>query len=473
MAPPRRANFEQVFALPPRLEDWLPADHPARFIRDFVAMLDLPALGFIDKEVIGPEAPYAMDLMLRVWLYGLFERFRTTRRLEWACYNVIALRWLTGNQPPDHVTLWRFFGDHKPALKALFRQSVRVAAQMGLVGMVLHAIDGTKIQAACSTDTADHRAALLNALSRLERAVERAFDRMQDDPAPTDSGLRLPATMADAQARLDAVRASLAQLDAAQTDHLHPGEPEARMMQGAGKGHAMGYNAQAAVDADHYVVVSADVSAEANDTQQLVPMVEQIHQVLGENADQTVVDSGYSTAAQIDAVREQGQARIVVAGLEPSAKADAFDKSRFRYDPDRDEYVCPRGKSLPLVKVMEKDPGQAYAVYHCDETRCPERHACTRSPQGRAIARRTFEDAVDAQRAEQQTPDAQAALRWRKQLIELVFARAKWIEGLVRFTARGLIHAQTQWAMLCTTLNLRAMFRAWKSGYPLPAICPR
>ena len=41
-----RSNYDQLDLLPQCLEDWVPADHPARFIREFVDAPDLEALGF-------------------------------------------------------------------------------------------------------------------------------------------------------------------------------------------------------------------------------------------------------------------------------------------------------------------------------------------------------------------------------------------------------------------------------------------
>jgi hypothetical protein len=45
----------QQFLFPPALEDWVSADHPARFLREFVDQLDLPALGFALPAAVAGE----------------------------------------------------------------------------------------------------------------------------------------------------------------------------------------------------------------------------------------------------------------------------------------------------------------------------------------------------------------------------------------------------------------------------------
>ena len=78
MSEPIRADYQQLLLLPASVEDWVGPQHLARFVRDFVDVLDVAALGF---EVGGPATgrpPYADELLLKVWLYGYLEKIRAT-----------------------------------------------------------------------------------------------------------------------------------------------------------------------------------------------------------------------------------------------------------------------------------------------------------------------------------------------------------------------------------------------------------
>ena len=206
-----RPNYAQRFLLPPALDEWVPPNHPARFVCDFVDSLDLAALGM--EQVVAEEGrpPYAVDLLLKVWLFGYMERIRSPRALEKACLQVMPFLWLTGNLHPDHNTLWRFFKTYREGLPKLFKTLVKTAAEAELVGFVLHALDGTKLTAASSTDEAHHRKGLEEKLKRLDEFIAAYTDEVSTRAAAEGEGegYAMPPAMADDKTRLSRIRALL------------------------------------------------------------------------------------------------------------------------------------------------------------------------------------------------------------------------------------------------------------------------
>ena len=135
--PLREMGREQMWMLPPTLDELVPMDHPARFVAEFVDALDRDGwagLGVeIEGEVLGAPA-YHPRALLSVWLYGFMTGVRSCRKLEAACRDQIPYLWLTGWQHPDHNTLWRFYKGHRQAMRKLFERTVRTAVALELVG---------------------------------------------------------------------------------------------------------------------------------------------------------------------------------------------------------------------------------------------------------------------------------------------------------------------------------------------------
>ena len=65
------ADFEQGQLLPHYLDDKIPEDHPARYIRDFVFSLDLKGLGFrAPRESSAGRPSYTDDSGLWILFTG-------------------------------------------------------------------------------------------------------------------------------------------------------------------------------------------------------------------------------------------------------------------------------------------------------------------------------------------------------------------------------------------------------------------
>jgi hypothetical protein len=388
--------------------------------------------------------------------------------------------------------------------------------------LALHALDGTKMRAASSMDSALHRKQLELLLKRVDPIVDASIEETQAaeaspepawrmpegletpeglkkkirdaleklkeprDPgapqAPGDMANAAPSASAEPVARADDGEATKAEessrtqeltkqeltraldhLKEHGTQHLHPNEVEARVMR-THEGSKLAYNAQIVVDHDSDLIVAMGVSGDETDHEQLVPMIEQVRETCGRTAEQTVADKGYASGAQFDEAQRRHLPVIVDVQIE--SKKGPYAKSNFTYDADRDVYVCPRGEVLPFQMSTKPttDGRPPRHVYRCHNAACPARAECTQDKKGRTIKRLDTEEAFNRQVASQSTPEKKVLLGLRKEIVEHVFGIAKTIDGFRRFTAFGIQAATAQWALACLAINMRKLVAFWQAG---------
>lgn len=457
-----RADYETQFLFPPSLEELVGADHPARFVREFVEALDLRALGLSDEQEQRRHDPngrphYAIDLLLKVWLYGYMYGIRSSRALERGCRDTFPLAWLAGMHQPDHNTLWRFWNRYRPMIRKLFVQSVRVAIEAKAVGMVVQALDGTKIRSAGAKKSEWHKADLEKLLARLEGRIgeiERQIAQSEAEGGPDD---RLPEELKNRQTLRNCIEQSLATLSKAEREHMHPHDPDAQMMV-HGRRTEFAYNAQAMVDQQAGIIVAADVTDEPNDAHQLEPMLEQTEENTGRFATTTVADSGYHTAEGLGAAEAMG-ADVLVAVKQRSVKVGPYHTTRFTYDPASDTVRCPQDRTLEREGTRRhKDKPYPVKTYRCGVgATCPVAAQCTSDRGGRLIEISPHHAAVIRNR---EHPHARALLLQRQTTVERVFAEIKEVLRLRRWAVRGLERVKEQWWMTCAAFNLRRMLAA-------------
>lgn len=455
-------DFERTDLLPPRLEDWAPAHHPVRFVRSFVQGLDLAALGF--KLPCSEQGGSVFDpaCLLSVWLFCWMERIRTLRTMERACLQLLPVLWLCGGLCPDKNTLWRFFLDNRLPLRKLLAEQVRFAAAAGMVGWALHALDGSKFQAASSGETALWRQRLEDKLQRLEQMTDFELARLEacarEDAEPS---FAVPHSFQSADAQKQFVRDYLQRnLDRFQDTNrkvIHPLEPEAPGVKGRSFS-GLGYNGQIVVDGDSALIVSAQLVTDTNDLEQLTPRLQQLHDEQGRVADTTVADAGYDSTSQMVEAEANGFNALVSLTHDP----DPFAKSRFEYDAQRDEFTCPQKRKLPLVSNLKptKDKPAGRALYRCDPQGCPVRAQCTKSAAGRSVYRYGNEAARERMASKGKTPEGRALRRRRKAVVEHKFGQLKHNEGFRRFLRRGLENASTEFSLACCASNV---WKLWRS----------
>ena len=473
--PLRPMGREQMWMLPPTLDELLPLDHPARFVAEFVDALDRDAWAELGVDIEGDSmgAPaYHPRALLSVWLYGFMTGVRSCRKLEAACRDQIPYLWLTGWQHPDHNTLWRFYKGHRQAMRKLFERTVRTAVAMKLVDLAVQAVDGTKVVANASVNRSYDAEGLRGLLDRLERAITDL--ETQNEAGEEAAVARLPEKLADKEVLREQVKHAMADL-ASQKRHrrINLTDPEARLMKGR-QGIVAGYNAQAMVSpmetdggATSMLVTAVDVVDAANDNALLVPMMEQAEETTGTKSQMTLADAGYFAASHLAECDRRGQ-KVVVSEARQRFLEDPYHKDRFTYDEQSDSFRCPQGQTLAFVRIQHANgvPLRLYRAAGAVCQACPAFRACTKAGEiGRSLAIGPHDAVLRRHRAWMSTWAAKEAYRLRKQLVEPVFGIIKEQQGARRFLLRGLANVAAEWTMLVTAFNLRTLWRVWSSSH--------
>jgi len=453
----RAYNLDQRLLLPPDMRQWLPEGHLALFLLDVVSQLDLTEImkGYEDGDGRG-QPPYHPVMMVTLLLYAYCTGKPSSRRIERATYEDVAYRVLAGDQHPDHDSIAAFRQRHLRALAGLFVQVLQLCEAAGLVKLGHVALDGTKIKANASKHKAMSYERMCTKEKELEAEVARLLEQAQQVDAAEDAeygkgrrGDELPAELARRDTRLRKIREAKAALEAAaraqaaqaaaqareklaaraqheaetgkkmggrppqvpDPEQAQPAptaqrnftDPESRIMKdGATKGFEQAYNAQAVVDSTAQIIVAAAVTQEANDKQQLQPMLEKVKENCGRLPEKASADAGYFNTEHLT----DGTLSTV----------DLY------VPPDRQKHGA-----------------------------APETSAAT-----------TAADAsvVDQMRQKLKTAAGQAVYKWRKAIVEPVFGQTKEARGFRRFSFRGLTKVAAEWDLIALTHNLLKLWRA-------------
>lgn len=179
---------EQSFLLPPSPREWLPEDHPAYFVLDLLAELDLREIekAIQSKDARG-ERPYSPRMMTALLLYGYAVGVFSTRKIEKATFDDVAFRVLAAGEHPHFTSINEFRARHRAALAKLFDQILKECMSAGLVKLGHVAIDGTKMKANASKHKAMSYERMNKEEQRLKAEIENYFDLAEKIDAEEDA----------------------------------------------------------------------------------------------------------------------------------------------------------------------------------------------------------------------------------------------------------------------------------------------
>ncbi len=448
------ANFidldrKKAYELPLSVDDWLNEDHLARFVVEVIDQMDLSKL---TNQYAGKGSKaYHPKTLLAILVYGYATGVFSSRRLESACFDSVAFRFIAANTQPDHDTLALFRRRFLGELSDVFVQVLEMATEMKLLKLGTVCLDGTKIHA----DASRHKALSHGHIDKLEGRLGDQVKELlalaeQADAANVPDGMKLPEEIKRREARLQAMATAKGKIQAraqeryerekAQyeekmarrvakekqtgkkpsgkppeppapgvrpTDQVNLTDEESRIMPVAGGGFDQAYNAQAGVDAPTMLVVVAHVTQAPNDREQIKPTLAVLQaqsatsRVLGD-VHTLIADSGYCSQASIEACQ--------AVGIEP------------------------------LIAVARQDHHPDWRDRHSEPPAL--------APQATL---------VQAMAHKLKTKAGRATYALRKQVVEPVFGIIKSVLGFRKFSLRGLDKVSGEWTLVCLAWNVKRL----------------
>jgi transposase len=450
----------QSTLFPEYLEDWIGEDNPVRVIDVFVDELDLGELGF---DGVVPEATgrpsYHPSLLLKLYIYGYLNRVQSSRRLEREAGRNVEVMWLLGRLVPDHKTIADFRKDNGPALRKVCARFVELCREMGLLMTASVAIDGSKFKAVNNRDKNFTRAKVERRRVQLEKSVARYLSQLDtaDRQEPTDALAAKVARLKDKLAKLKEEMGKLAiyekKMLASPDQQISLTDPDSRSMATSGRGSGVvGYNVQVAVETEHHLIVTHEVTNGGSDRAQLANIAKQAKEVLQTETLQAVADRGYFNSPEILACHEAGITVTLPKPMTSGAKSDGrFGKQDFVYIVEEDAYRCPAGEQLPYRYTNEEDGKVLRRYWTTACPRCPLKSQCTTGPE-RRITRWEHEHVLEAV---QQRLDANPeAMRQRRETVEHPFGTIKARMGATHFLMKTLPKVASEMALSVLAYNL-------------------
>jgi transposase len=225
----------QTLLFPERLEDYVAAENPVRFLDAFVGSIDLHALGFAKAQCAATgRPPYDPAALLKLYLYGYLHRIRSSRLLEAECQRNVEVIWLLGKLTPDFKTIADFRKDNLKPLRAVCRQFTLLCRKLELFGGELLAIDGSKFGAVNARDQNFNAAKLQDLIGRADARLAEYLKELDTADASEPDGAvpsktELERKIAALQEKQDWHKELLAQLDEEQKQ-ISVTDPDTRKM---------------------------------------------------------------------------------------------------------------------------------------------------------------------------------------------------------------------------------------------------
>ncbi|WP_340083911.1 IS1182 family transposase [Siminovitchia sp. FSL H7-0308] len=449
------------------LDEMIDKENPVRAIDAFVESLCLVDMGIKEYKKHNPgQQPYERKDLLKLFIYGYFNKIRSSRSLEIECKRNIELMWLVNGIRPDHGTISLFLKENRKGFKKVMRTFTYLLKGWGLIDGKLIAIDGTKIRAQNSKKNCITSNGLTKKMNYIDEKIEHYLQQLeqiaQENELTEENVSSIESKIDKYQKKKEYLTEIKKKMNEEEKNQLTTTDPESRAMKNNGK-IDVAYNMQSSVDNKHKLIVTLDVVNDVNDQSQLSPMVSKTNEILSKNTDRVIVaDTGYYNAKEIKDCLDDGNTLYLKPQKKKSMSGDpTYSKDNFQYQKETDSYRCPQGQELPYKENTSKN-GLKYKRYIGGDVclSCPVYSLCTKAKRGRNIQRWEHEELIE--KLKEDTEANNEIYKKRSQIVEHPFGTIKRSFGYTFFLGKGLDSVNAEAALIGVAYNFKRLTKIKK-----------
>lgn len=418
----------QVLLFPEVIDEYITDENPVRFIDAFVENLDLKELGFMHAE-LNPTGrpPYNPADLLKLYIYGYLNRVRSSRFLEKDCKKNVETMWLLKKLTPDFKTIADFRKDNRDAIKKVFKEFILLCKKLDLFGCELVAIDSSKFKAVNSKKRNFNQDKLKKRLKEIDEKIEKYLKELEENDSieadvTSTNAEKLKGKIEHLRERKEKYRGILKELKESGEKQVSLTDPDSRLMLNNQKTDVC-YSVHITVDEKNKLILDHEVVNENDDFSHLNELSCRAKQILEVDKLKVVADANYSDSEELKKCMDNGITPYIPD--RDSERTDVlnpdFYKSKFRYDREKDVYICPAGNELRFWATYDARKEKLYRTEKCST--CEFRSKCTSNKRGRILTRREHEDALEDTR--KRIKDNTGMLQKRQELVEHPFGTIK------------------------------------------------
>lgn len=467
-------NQGQAWLIPPNIEDEIPSGDICRVIDEVVDSVSLKSIE--DKFNEEGNTAYHPRMMLKVLLYSYAKGIYGSRKIAQELESNIFFWYLSGKQKPNFRTICLFRAKHAEELKEVFREMIRLCLNLGIVKILTATIDGTKIKANAGKEKLRSQEWIEAKIKEEDKAIDSILEkaRLIDEKEDAEYGAykrgdELPEELRDPMKRREKLRQLKEELAKSGKTAINETDHDAHLMKVRG-GFSLGYNCQAVVDTESQLILAANVCTEGHDQRQLKINIEEMKTAYGDKPRILLADAGYNCGDNIKYLKDENiygliphkSASRIKAEIDGDLPEDQrFRKDQFKYESEKDVYICPAGKELANIHceetVIRKNGAIAktsrYQCYDCMD--CVSRMICCRGKGTRSI-RRYGDELLRREMADRlQSKEGYALYKQRFKVAEPVFGNIKHNMGFKRFNLRGLFRTKGEFFLITMVHNIK------------------